>query len=225
MNQNKVVDIYYFTDILCIWAHIAQIRIDELKETFGEKICVHHKFIPIFGSVESKSKTTWLKNGGLKGYVQHVQEVASDFNHIQVHADVWRKNTPTSSISCHLYLKAIQLLEAQDDLPISSEEVIWAMREAFFKDIIDISSTEGQQQITESLGLSWSAIQTLICNGSAFAALDEDRQLVESYRVKGSPTLVLNEGRQILYGNVGYKVMEANVHELLNNSQTQASWC
>jgi len=225
MSESKPVEVYYFTDMLCIWAYIAQIRIDELKETFGEQVCVHHKFIPIFGSVDSKSKTTWLKNGGVKGYAEHVQEVASSFNHIQLHADVWHKNTPTSSVSCHLYLKAVQLLEAQGDLSMSSEDVIWAMREAFFKNIIDISRTEGQQQITESLGLSWTAIQALICNGAAFAALDEDMQLIESYRVKGSPTLVLNEGRQILYGNVGYKVMEANVNELLNNSETQASWC
>ena len=151
--------------------------------------------------------------------------MASEFDHICLHADVWLKNTPTTSISCHLYLKAVQLLEQQGDLPLRSEEVIWAMREAFFKDIVDISNAKGQQHLTEKLGLSWSAIQALICNGAAFAAIDEDMQLIDKYRVKGSPTLVLNEGRQVLYGNVGYKVMEANVQELLNHRGVQASWC
>jgi len=52
-----------------------------------------------------------------------------------------------------------------------------------------------------------------------------DQQLKEKYRVVGSPTLVFNEGRQIIYGNVGYRVIEANINELLNECSTLASWC
>ncbi|PCI65606.1 MAG: disulfide bond formation protein DsbA [Piscirickettsiaceae bacterium] len=225
MNQKKVVDIYYFTDILCIWAYVAQIRMDELKKTFGEQIRVHQKFVQVFGSIESKIQGAWAKNGGIEGYGKHVQEVATGFKHIQLHDDIWHKNTPTSSMSCHLYLKAVQLLGNKGQLDSNSDVAIWAMREAFFKNLVDISSAKGQQQVTESLGLPWSAIQALICSGEAFAALAEDAQLVDKYSVKGSPTLVMNEGRQVLYGNVGYKVMEANVQELLNHSERQVSWC
>jgi len=36
----------------------------------------------------------------------------------------------------------------------------------------------------------------------------------------------MNDGRQKIYGNVGYKVMEANVAELLSNPKSgDASWC
>ena len=57
------------------------------------------------------------------------------------------------------------------------------------------------------------------------AALCGDINLAQEYGVKGSPTYILNQGRQKLYGNVGYKVIAANVHELLEQPENQASWC
>jgi hypothetical protein len=45
-------------------------------------------------------------------------------------------------------------------------------------------------------------------------------------RIEGSPSYVLNEGRQRLYGNIGFRVMEANVQELLRAPGIDdASWC
>ena len=44
--------------------------------------------------------------------------------------------------------------------------------------------------------------------------------------VKCSPSLVLNEGRQTLYGNVGYRIIEANIEGLLREPAAgAASWC
>jgi len=57
------------------------------------------------------------------------------------------------------------------------------------------------------------------------AALDDDYRLRQDYGVKGSPTLVFNEGRPIIYGNVDYRVIEANIEELLRNNNQSASWC
>ncbi len=58
-----------------------------------------------------------------------------------------------------------------------------------------------------------------IDDGSAYAALTDDYQERERLGVSGSPTFVLNEGRQRLYGNVGYRVIEANVQELLHDAR------
>jgi len=43
--------------------------------------------------------------------------------------------------------------------------------------------------------------------------------------VSSSPTLLLNEGRQRLVGNVGYRILEANVRELFERPGVQQSWC
>ena len=50
-------------------------------------------------------------------------------------------------------------------------------------------------------------------------------QDADKMRIEGSPSFVLNEGRQNLYGNVGFRVIEANIVELLRVSDIdQASW-
>jgi hypothetical protein len=35
----------------------------------------------------------------------------------------------------------------------------------------------------------------------------------------------MNDGRQKLFGNVGYRLLEANVQELLRTPAGEASWC
>lgn len=235
MTTSKQVTITYFTDVLCIWAYLAQIRIDELKAKFGDQIVLEKHFIPVFGSVESKMRDNWADQGGVEGYSKHVQGVVKNFAHIEIHPDVWVKNTPTTSTSCHLFLKAVQLLAENEEIPLMStidgeeknifEMAVWQMRVAFFKEAVDVSSLSAQMNIADKLGIPQDKIKEKIESGAAFAALDDDLQLKEQYGVSGSPTLVLNEGRQIIYGNVGYRVIEANIQELLTNQEYQASWC
>jgi hypothetical protein len=62
--------------------------------------------------------------------------------------------------------------------------------------------------------------------GAAFARLAGDYQDADKIRIEGSPSFVLNERRQKLYGNVGFHLIEANIQELLLAPRTdEASWC
>lgn len=235
MTASKKVLVLYFTDILCIWAYIAQVRMDQLKNKFGEEIEIEEHFVSVFGSVGQKMEENWGTKGGVSAYNKHVQEIALKFDHIEVHPDVWVKNTPTTSGSCHLFLKAVQILENRIELSATFESenstksvveiVAWEFRLAFFKDLVDISTFKSQMEIAERLQLPVREIQEVIESGAAFSALDSDLQLKKKYGVVGSPSLVLNEGRQMIYGNVGYRVIEANIQELLNQPENQASWC
>jgi predicted DsbA family dithiol-disulfide isomerase len=82
------------------------------------------------------------------------------------------------------------------------------------------------QRIAGELELPVAAIRKVVDNGEACAALYLDDQARQKYQVPGSPTLVLNDGRQLLYGNVGYRIIEANVRELMQNPlEGDASWC
>jgi hypothetical protein len=66
----------------------------------------------------------------------------------------------------------------------------------------------------------------LIDNGVAFARLAADYQDADKMRIEGSPSLVLNEGRQKLYGNVGFRLIDANIQGLLRAPRADdASWC
>jgi protein-disulfide isomerase-like protein with CxxC motif len=164
----------------------------------------------------------------LLGYSNHIQEVAKKFNHITIHPDIWTKVVPSSSMSCHLFLQAIQLLEIKGIIPKSEkifEKAVWTLREAFFTQLTDISNRQIQFEIAQSLGLPIAVLQAQIDSGEAYAQLSKDFDLVKEYTVTVSPTLIFNEGRQRLNGNVGYRVIEANIRELLNNPKDEQSWC
>lgn len=219
------IRIFYFSDVLCVWAYIAQIRLDELKIAFQDKVAIEHHFVPIFGNAHEKLEKRWRDQGGLKGYSGHVHEVAKKFDHITVHSDIWTQVTPASSTSCHLFLHAIQLVEAQGLVEPIFEKAIWAFREAFFTRLVDVSDRKAQFEIAEALGLPIAAIQAQIDSGKAYAQLSKDFDLLKEHTVTVSPTLIFNEGRQRLNGNVGYRVIEANIRELLHNPPEEQSWC
>ena len=79
--------------------------------------------------------------------------------------------------------------------------------------------------IAKVMQLPISEIQRVLDDGSALAALCRDIELRDEFRVEGSPTYILNEGRQKLYGNVGYRIIQANLHEILKQPKVEASWC
>lgn len=225
MNKNAPIIINHFSDVLCIWAYLGQIRLDELQKKFGDNISFNYHFIQVFGAVESKMTQNWQDKGGIKGYSKHVKEIVIQYPHIEIHPDLWTKNIPTSSASCHLFLKAIQNLALKNELGMEVKDVIWQLRLAFFKDLIDISSLDEQLALAKRLNLPVEKITRQIFSGLAHAALEGDLHKKQQFRISGSPTLIFNDGRQTLYGNVGYRLIEANIEELLKDNQQHFSWC
>ena len=231
---SEQVKIIYFSDMLCVWAYVAQIRIDELTRNYGQKIRVENHFISIFGSTDKRIGRGWKDRGGFEGFAEHVASVSHRFDHIRVNPEVWRACIPTTSLSSHLFVKAVQGLEDKGVLSLKeqapagrtmAEELIWRIRCAFFENARDISQLSVLFDIAEQLGLPATRINDQILNGAAMAALHEDFELQSAYRLEGSPSFLMNDGRQKLYGNVGYRVLDANVAELLHNPVSDASWC
>jgi len=235
MQTDKPIRIDYFSDVLCSWAYTAQIRLDELEHNFGNKIDVHYHFMPVFGCTKRRIGEGWKDRGGYEAFNKTVRKVCREFPHVEVHPEVWIRNIPASSASCHHFLKAVQLLEHDGRITGASREAhggrslfraaIWRFREAFFKELRNVAERSCQLEIAEELGLPMDAILEQLDSGSAMAALCCDLELHEKYRIEGSPSYILNEGRQKLYGNVGYRVIEANVEELLRSPEGQTSWC
>ena len=55
----SVVEITYFSDVLCVWAYASQARIDAVKATFGDAVRIEHRFCSVFGDTASKITSTW----------------------------------------------------------------------------------------------------------------------------------------------------------------------
>ncbi|MGZ3273053.1 MAG: DsbA family oxidoreductase [Caulobacteraceae bacterium] len=223
----KTVPIIYFSDVLCVWAYIAQLRLDEAQAQFGEQIAVEKRFCSVFGDTARKMQTQWAAKSGYEGFNAHLRQAVQAFPEVELNPDIWLTVRPSSSVSPHLFLKATQLAEAQGALqPGDSDRLTRALRAAFFAQARDVSDWTMQREVAENAGVALPPVEALIRSGQAFAALASDYQDAEAMHIKGSPSFVLNEGRQKLYGNVGYKIIEANIQELLRDpNPDHASWC
>ena len=157
--------------------------------------------------------------------------MALQFPHIEVHPDIWLKTRPPTSTSAHLFMIAVQQWqhEREGDGQGKSatsifDKVVWAFRCAFFRDCRDIARWDVQCDLAEALGVDINAIEKRIHDGTAFAGLATDYQDADKMRIEGSPSLVLNEGRQKLSGNVGFRIIEANIQELLRARDGPLKW-
>ena len=226
------VEITYFSDVLCVWAYIAQARMNAISKKFGDRVRITHRFCSVFGDTAAKISSTWKEKNGYQGFNAHLRQTAEKFPHVELHPEIWLKTRPASSAGAHLFLKAVQLWDRQSSKPPDRsgsrlfDRVAWALRCAFFRDCLDIARWEIQCDIAKNLSADIGAIEQLVHSGLAFAALAADYQEADKMRIEGSPSLVLNDGRQKLYGNVGFHIIEANIEELLHVPRAdEASWC
>lgn len=226
VEDSPKIQISHFSDILCIWAYVSQIRMQELALEFPDQAQVDFHFFPVFGDVPGKIAKQWSKRGGLAGYSEHVKNVAAQFEHIKLHSEVWTKAPPKSSMPAHLYLSAIAELENRESVGAgASQNFAASLRRAFFVDAKDISNQEELRNLCEELKLPPADIETLINDASAYARISRDMNLAKELNIKASPTIIFNEDRQRLTGNVGYKIIKANIKELLDQSLDASSWC
>jgi predicted DsbA family dithiol-disulfide isomerase len=227
-----VIEVTYFSDVLCIWAYASQARVDAVKEQFGDAVRIKHQFCPVFGDTTGKITSTWNDRGGYDGFNSHLRKVAVRFPHIEVHPEIWLKTRPSTSSSAHLFMKAVQQWDDGSRVAQTPnagsiyDQVLWDFRCAFFRDCRDIARWDIQCEIAEAVGVDIVAIKQCIRNGAAFARMAAGQQDADKMRIEGSPSFVLNEGRQKLYGNVGFRLIEANIQELLRTPRgDEASWC
>lgn len=211
----------YYSDVLCVWAWIAQRRIDELNKKFGEQISLKYHYVDIFGDTETKMATQWDNRDGFNGFAEHVRHAAEQFEEAPTNPDIWKKVRPTTSANAHLYLKAVQLVHDEKQ----SIAMALAIRKAFFINAEDISDMAILHALVKAQALDVEKIQRVIDSGAAMALLMSDYQLAKAQNIKGSPSYVMDNGRQTLYGNVGYRVLHANIEELLKHPADEASWC
>ncbi len=219
MQTTIVID--YYTDILCVWAWIAQRRIDELTEHFGEKIELRYLYMDVFGDTATKMQNQWASKGSYQGFAKHVQQSAASFESAPVNAAIWNDTRPATSANAHMVLKAVESAYGRQ----ASIDLALQIRKAFFIDAKDIGDLDLLCGLVKDSKLDTAPINQSINSGKAMALLMGDYQQAKQQNIKGSPSYVMDNGRQTLYGNVGYRVLQANIEELLKNPSDEASWC
>jgi predicted DsbA family dithiol-disulfide isomerase len=211
----------FYSDVLCVWAYISQARVDEVQRRFSDRVAIDYRFCSVFGDTAYKIEQAWADRGGYEAFGLHIRDAAAAFGQVRVHEDIWRRSRPPSSAPAHLALKAVQRLE--NDL---TEPLLRAIRRAFFEECQNIADWRVLQSCMDAAEVPVDRVREIIDSGLAFADLEADSRDRGALMVQGSPTFILNDGRQKLYGNIGYGVIEANINELLREPHAgAASWC
>lgn len=219
--MKEALIIHYFSDILCVWAWISQQRINELNSKMGDKIQIKYHYIDVFGDALGKIHSQWINRGTFDGFSNHVITHANSYTNEITHPDIWKTVRPASSANAHLMLKAIEIaFDTQTSIAMAVE-----FRKAFFLQAINISVLDELYDLTKQNGLSTERLSNTISQGTAMASLMNDYQLAKNEIIKGSPSFSIDDGRLTLYGNVGYRVLQANIEEVLNRDKGSASWC
>jgi|FLOH01.1.fsa_nt_gi predicted DsbA family dithiol-disulfide isomerase len=218
-DQPLIVE--YYTDVLCVWAWIAQRRIDEINAQSGAEIVFQHRYIDLFGDTVTRIQEQWADKGLYDGFCDHVCSVAAPYSSAPVNSNVWRKTRPSTSTNAHLVIKAVELAEGEQ----AAIRFALSLRKAFFIDAQDIGNLEILFELVKQQKFEFEPVNQAINNGQAIASLMADYRKGKLQGIKGSPSYVIDGGRQILYGNIGYRVLHANISELLKNPSDEASWC
>jgi len=219
--MNSPLQVDYYTDILCVWAWIAQRRVDEVEEKWGEQIRIQHHCVNVFGDTVNWVSKKWADRGGYGGFAEHIEQSAAPYESAPVNPNAWRDVRPHTSAVAHLILKAAELTKS----PVDSRKFAIRLRRSFFVETLDIGNFNVVLDIACDAGFDRTDMISAIESGQAYAALMADYVQAQELSIKGSPSWVLNSGRQILYGNVGYRVLNANIDELAKSPVQEASWC
>ena len=225
MTTQPPLTIACYSDILCVWAYGLQPRVDALHQEFGKAIRMDHHFIAIFGNTDDKVVGGWEKQGGPAAYGAHVRGVAERLGGVEVHPEIWVRNRPATSLTPHLVLEAIRLLRDRGELDgvcgddfggrCLVEEAAWQLRLAFFRDLRDVGRMDVVESVVAEVGVPLASVRDAIASGRALAALCKDIEARSDQRIQGSPTFILDGGRQKLYGTLSTAVLSANVRALL----------
>ncbi len=124
---------------------------------------------------------------------------------------------------CPPALKAVQAQEIKGGPAGLGDQALVGVRQAFFGQGRNVFEASVLDAVLSEAGTDLADIHARLAHGKAHAALMSDYQEAPALGVKGSPSLVLNAGRQTLYGNVGFRVIEANIAELLREPQAGAT--
>ncbi len=216
----------YWSDPLCIWAYVAQPKLEQILRDWGRCLQVSYRVVPVFGSVPWRFREGPWAERGPTGRAQATREIAERFGHDDVSGEVWRRDPPASSWQAGVALEAVAQLERREEIaPGSFATYQWRMRQRFFVDNCNTARRAVQLELAEQLELPRAAIETQLDDGSALALLWEANAERERLFIEGSPSYVFDGGRTKLYGNFSQEILDATVETLTRGLGPGCSSC
>jgi predicted DsbA family dithiol-disulfide isomerase len=227
MNESQTrIAFSYWSDPLCIWAFVAQDKLDRILADFGGCLEVEYRIVPVFGSLPWRfTEGPWAETG-VDGRVQATRDIARQHGCDGVTGECWKVDMPASSWPAGAAAKAVLQLQRQGRTSADAgARYLRRLREAFFVENRNVARRSVQLELAESLDVPRALLQEMLDDGSAWAALWEDHDARERLKIQGSPTYLFEGGRARLYGNFSYGILRATVEELVRGVGPGASAC
>jgi predicted DsbA family dithiol-disulfide isomerase len=216
----------YWTDPLCVWAFVAESKLRRLFAEFQPLLEVEYRVVPVFGSLPWRFSAGPWADAGPEGRAQATREICACHGFDAVTGAVWVDDTPASSWSPGMAIKAAFAVEDRGRASAGAgADFQWRLREAFFIENRNIARRSVQLEIAEACGLPVGDLEAALDDGTALALLWEDHHLQEQSYVRGSPTYVFDGGREILYGNVAEEIIRATIEALRRGVAAGRSEC
>lgn len=216
----------YWSDPLCVWALVAQTKLDRILAEVGDRLTIDYRIVPVFGSLAWRFEHgPWAKEG-IEGRVTATRRIAEQGGRSDVSGECWRTATPSSSWAPAAAIKAVFALAREGSVARDSGPTYQrTLRERFFVRDANIALRHVQLEVAEELGLQRGPIEARLDDGSALAAVCEDQAEKERLHIQGSPTYVFDGGRAMLYGNFDFGILHGTIEELLRGVDPGCSAC
>jgi predicted DsbA family dithiol-disulfide isomerase len=220
------VAIGYWSDPMCIWAFVAQEKLERLMRERGRCIELDYRIVPVFGSVPWRFVSgPWAKDG-IEGRVAETRRIAERFGRKDVSGECWRRAAPSSSWAPAAAIEAVFAAEDEGVVrPGCGPKYQWALRERFFVYEANVALRSVQLAVAEEMDIPRAPVEARLDDGSALARVWEDYTEKERLRIQGSPTYVFDGGRAMLYGNFEYGMLRSTVDELIRGVRPEGSPC
>jgi len=216
----------YWSDPLCIWAYVAQSKLERVIAEWGPHLAIRYRIVPVFGSLPRRFTTGSWSAEGPAGRRVATADVARAQGCDGVTGELWTSDMPSSSWPAGAAAKAVFLLEERGEAEVGSGATyLRALRRRAFEANQNICRRSVQLAVAEELGVSPQRLDALLDDGLPFALLAEDDEDRRTAGVRGSPTYVFDGGRAVLYGNFPFEVLHATMEQLLRGLGIGASAC
>jgi len=222
----KQIEFEYWSDPLCVWAFVAQPKLEAVLQKHGDLLAPRYRVVPVFGSIPQRFSTGSWAEKGPEGRAEATRRVAHQYGFENVDGSCWLSDCPASSWSAGAALCAV--LGMVEDGTISlkvAERYQWRMRERFFLENQNIARRSIQLELAEEVDVPRHELERRLDDGTGMQILWEDHTLRESLGLRGSPTFVFDGGRAMLYGNFSEAVLNATVEELVKGLVAGGSEC
>lgn len=222
----KPIEFEYWSDPLCIWAYVAQRKLEAVLERHGELLAPLYRVVPVFGSIPQRFATGSWSEAGPSGRAEATRRVAKQHQYDNVDGACWLNDCPSSSWSAGAPLALVhRMVEHETISRAQAERYQWRMRERFFVENVNVARRAVHLELAEETGVPRAELERRLDDGTGLAALWEDHARGEKLGLRGSPTFVFDGGRAMLYGNFSEAVLNATVEELVKGLVAGGSEC